>query len=87
MFTSKCHVSYNSFNSIKTSNKTLEEDPTPGDYDRLLETMSCLAAVKARQVATNAMFEPLKRTIELLKSYGQTVSQEILLLVEVRKSA
>ncbi|VDD79742.1 unnamed protein product [Mesocestoides corti] len=67
---------------IKTSNKALEEDPAPGDYDRLVGTMSCLGAVKARQSATDELFEPLKQTADLLRSYGQEVSQEIQLLIE-----
>ncbi|VDM35615.1 unnamed protein product [Hydatigera taeniaeformis] len=56
---------------IKSSTETLQDDPKPGDYDRLVEAMSCLGAVKARQSATDSMFEPLKETADLLKSYGQ----------------
>lgn len=47
--------------------------------------MSCLGAVKARQPTTDSMFEPLKQTADLLKSYGQEVSPETQLLIEVRK--
>ena len=32
--------------------------------------------VKERQTATNNMFEPLKQTIELLKSYGEEMPEE-----------
>ncbi|VDN98885.1 unnamed protein product [Rodentolepis nana] len=70
-------------NFIKTSGKNLEEDPSPGDYDRLIEIMSCLGAVKSRQANTDEMFEPLKRTVDLLQSYGQEVTPEILSLTEV----
>ncbi|VDK33899.1 unnamed protein product [Taenia asiatica] len=67
---------------IKNSTETLQDDPKPGDYGRLVEAMSCLGAVKARQPTTDSMFEPLKQTGDLLKSYGQEVSPETQLLIE-----
>ncbi|VDL18993.1 unnamed protein product [Hymenolepis diminuta] len=69
-------------NFIKTSDKSLEEDPAPEDYNRLIEIMICLGAVKSRQASTDAKFEPLKRTVDLLNSYGQEVTPEILSLIE-----
>ena len=45
-----------------------------GDQQGLVSIMGHLMAVKERQTATDEMFEPLKETIELLKSYGQEVS-------------
>uniref|UniRef100_A0A2K6Q0W4 Dynein axonemal heavy chain 17 n=1 Tax=Rhinopithecus roxellana TaxID=61622 RepID=A0A2K6Q0W4_RHIRO len=48
-----------------------------GDYDGLVEVMGHLMKVKERQVATDNMFEPLKQTIELLKTYGEEMLEEI----------
>ena len=39
--------------------------------------MGHLMAVKDRQSGTDNLFEPLKQTIELLKIYGQDMSEEI----------
>uniref|UniRef100_A0A452UE75 Dynein axonemal heavy chain 17 n=1 Tax=Ursus maritimus TaxID=29073 RepID=A0A452UE75_URSMA len=52
--------------------KTLKE----GDYDGLVEVMGHLMKVKERQGATDNMFEPLKQTIELLKTYGEEIPEE-----------
>ncbi|CAD7668337.1 unnamed protein product [Nyctereutes procyonoides] len=52
--------------------KTLKE----GDYDGLVEVMGHLMKVKERQAATDNMFEPLKQTIELLKTYGEEIPEE-----------
>ncbi|XP_021069297.1 dynein heavy chain 17, axonemal isoform X2 [Mus pahari] len=53
-----------------------------GDYDGLVEVMGHLMKVKERQVATDSMFEPLKQTIELLKSYGEEMPEEIYLKLQ-----
>ena len=47
-----------------------------GDYKALVEVMGHLFAVKGRQEETDTMFEPLKQTIELLKSYGQALPED-----------
>ncbi|XP_071429942.1 dynein axonemal heavy chain 17 isoform X2 [Pithys albifrons albifrons] len=54
-------------------NKPLEE----GDYDGLVEVMGHLGKVKERQAVTDSMFEPLKETIALLKSYGDEMPEQI----------
>ncbi|XP_078230912.1 dynein axonemal heavy chain 17 isoform X3 [Callithrix jacchus] len=48
-----------------------------GDYDGLVEVMGHLMKVKERQAATDNMFEPLKQTIELLKTYGEEMPEEL----------
>ena len=40
-------------------------------------------AVKERSTTTDAMFEPLKQSIELLKSYEQELSEETHTLLQV----
>nr|XP_048307819.1 dynein axonemal heavy chain 17 [Myodes glareolus] len=53
-----------------------------GDYDGLVEVMGHLMKVKERQVATDSMFEPLKQTIELLKTYGEEMPEETYLKLQ-----
>ena len=48
-----------------------------GDYDGLVNCMGHLIAVRDRQAATDEMFEPLKETIELLKTYNQEMPEEV----------
>lgn len=57
-----------------------------GDYDGLVQMMGHLMKVKERQVATDTMFEPLKQTIELLKTYGEEMPEETLLKLQVHSS-
>ena len=42
-----------------------------------------LLAIKDRQATTDVMFEPLKQMVELLKSYGQEMDDEIHKQIEV----
>ncbi|XP_041830036.1 dynein heavy chain 9, axonemal-like isoform X1 [Melanotaenia boesemani] len=48
-----------------------------GDYGGLVEVMARLHAVKERQNTTDAMFEPLKQTITLLKVYEQELPEVV----------
>lgn len=45
--------------------------------------MKHLGQVKDRQIATDEMFEPLKQTIELLKTYNQEMPDDVHQLLEV----
>ncbi|XP_028375908.1 LOW QUALITY PROTEIN: dynein heavy chain 17, axonemal [Phyllostomus discolor] len=53
-----------------------------GDYDGLVKMMGHLMKVKERQVATDTMFDPLKQTIELLKTYGEEMPEETYLKLQ-----
>lgn len=55
-----------------------------GDYNGLVAVMGHLMAVKDRQTVTDEMFEPLKQTIELLKTYGQEMPEEVHTQLQVR---
>lgn len=59
--------------------KPLEE----GDYEGLVAVMGHLAKVRERQEATDVMFEPLKETVALLKTYGDKMPEEIHLQLQV----
>lgn len=55
-----------------------------GDYSGLVGVMGHLLAVKERQNNTDAMFEPLKQTIALLKVYEQELPDVVYKQLEVR---
>ncbi|XP_062567134.1 dynein beta chain, ciliary-like [Saccostrea cucullata] len=62
---------------IKTTDAGLMKPVEEGDYNGLVECMGYLFAVKDRQATTDEMFEPLKQTIELLKTYEQELPEEV----------
>lgn len=62
---------------IKVADVGLTKEVKEGDYHGLVAVMGHLMAVKDRQAATDEMFEPLKQTIELLKTYGQELPEEV----------
>uniref|UniRef100_H3A2B2 Dynein axonemal heavy chain 9 n=1 Tax=Latimeria chalumnae TaxID=7897 RepID=H3A2B2_LATCH len=62
---------------IKVAEKGLNKKVEEGDYGGLVEVMGHLMAVKERQSTTDEMFEPLKETIELLKTYEQEMPDEV----------
>lgn len=68
---------------IKTAEKGLSQKVEAGDYNGLVEIMGHLLAVKERHGITDAMFEPLKQTIELLKTYEQPLPEEVYQQLEV----
>jgi len=68
---------------IKVTDKGLTKPVDEGDYDGLVECMEHLSAVKDRQANTDEMFEPLKQTIELLKTYEQEMPEEVHMQLQV----
>ncbi|XP_007535628.1 dynein axonemal heavy chain 17 [Erinaceus europaeus] len=83
-FMFKRHLSDHVTNSLsdleafmKVARQGLTKPLKEGDYDGLVEVMGHLMKVKERQQATDNLFEPLKQTIELLKSYGEEMPEEI----------
>lgn len=68
---------------IKIADVGLAEEVEEGDYDGLVAVMGHLMAVKDRQASTDEMFEPLKQTIELLKTYGQELPEEVHMQLQV----
>ncbi|NXH48679.1 DYH9 protein, partial [Dicaeum eximium] len=62
---------------IQTTEKGLNRKVEKGDYGGLVEVMGHLLAVKERHSATDAMFEPLKETTELLRAYEQQLPEEV----------
>ncbi|XP_005407434.1 PREDICTED: dynein heavy chain 17, axonemal [Chinchilla lanigera] len=83
-FMFKRHLSDHVVNSLtdleafmKVTRAGLTKPLKEGDYDGLVAVMGYLMKVKERQVATDGLFEPLKQTIELLKTYGEDLPEEI----------
>jgi dynein heavy chain len=68
---------------IKVTSQGLGVEVQEGDYDGLVEVMVHLVAIKDRQPNTDNMFEPLKRTIDLLCAYNQEMSDDVHQLLEV----
>ncbi|CAF1217238.1 unnamed protein product [Didymodactylos carnosus] len=74
------HVT-NSLNELEEfigkTDANLKRPIKEGDYQTLVEIMAHLAAIKQREPSTDAMFVPMKETIELLKSYNQELPEEV----------
>lgn len=62
---------------IREHDKGLSAPVKEGDIDALVVMMGHLMAVKDRQPTTDNMFEPLKQTLELLKSFQQEMPDEV----------
>ncbi|GCC26775.1 hypothetical protein chiPu_0005195 [Chiloscyllium punctatum] len=67
---------------IEIAEGGLRQKVEEGDLNGLIHVMGHLMAVKERQVTTNEMFEPLKQTIELLKTYEQELPEDVYRLLE-----
>ncbi|NXE57526.1 DYH17 protein, partial [Casuarius casuarius] len=63
-------------NFMKEANAGLTQPLSEGDYDGLVEVMGHLMRVKDRQATTDSMFEPLRETIALLRTYGEELPEE-----------
>ena len=68
---------------MRDKGRYLVRDVPEGNYAALVEMMGHLAAVREKAVIYDDMFDPIKQKIELLKTYGQEVSDEIYDKLEV----
>lgn len=69
---------------INETNAELSKPVKEGDLKALIQVMGYLKKVKERQVTTDIMFEPLKQTIELLKTYDVEMPEEVHTQLHVR---
>ncbi|XP_007888401.2 dynein axonemal heavy chain 11-like [Callorhinchus milii] len=67
---------------IRDTEKGFAKEVQDGDYVGLVEIMTHLMAVRDRQSTTDDNFESLKKTAELLRSYGQQVPEQIYAALE-----
>lgn len=61
----------------------LSDKVADGDYAGLVTIMGHLMAIRDRQISNEKHFKPLKSTVELLKSYGQQLTESIYTQLEV----
>lgn len=52
------------------------------DYETLVSIMAFLLQVKERAITTDAMFEPMRGTIDLLKYYDMDIPEEVNVLLQ-----
>ncbi|KAL1512674.1 hypothetical protein ABEB36_002231 [Hypothenemus hampei] len=69
-------------NFIKEAVAAMQVSLTEEDYDGLLKVMGYLFKVKERQVETDAMFEPLKQIMDLLKDYNVEFPEEVIVQLQ-----
>uniref|UniRef100_A0A667HU43 Dynein axonemal heavy chain 9 n=1 Tax=Lynx canadensis TaxID=61383 RepID=A0A667HU43_LYNCA len=62
---------------IKNTESGMLKKVEKGDFKGLVEIMGHLKALRERQNGTDEMFEPLKHTIELLKTYEQELPETV----------
>ncbi len=62
---------------IKEKDKHLVNEVKEGDFEHLVAMMGHLAAVREKTNTYDNMFDPIKKKIELLKSYGQEVPDDV----------
>lgn len=76
-------VSLNELQSfIEHANTMLQRQVKADDLSALIEMMTFLSQARARQEYTDDMAEPIKDTIELLKSYAYEVPQSIYAMLD-----
>ena len=62
---------------IKDKDKELVKEVKEGDYNHLISMMGHLGAVREKTAQYDNMFDPLKKKIELLKTYGQECPDDV----------
>ncbi|OAJ37788.1 hypothetical protein BDEG_21780 [Batrachochytrium dendrobatidis JEL423] len=62
---------------IRLNKKGLQDKIDEGDYDGLVSVMGLLHAVKHRTTNIDKMFEPLRKTVNLLRQFGVELPEEI----------
>jgi dynein heavy chain len=62
---------------IKEKDKTLVKEVKEGDFENLVAMMGHLGTVRDKMNQYDNMFDPIKKKIELLKSYDQEVPDDV----------
>lgn len=63
-------------NFVTEAKVTLVQDVEEGDLNKLIEVMGCIRDVRTRTETTDAMFEPLRNSVALLKKWNIPVGEE-----------
>lgn len=86
MLSFPCHSLTELDKFIKEAEVGVAQDLGNGDYDTLVSIMGHLVGVRERIHSTDAMFEPLKSTIALVKQYGDDLPETMHLKLQVKLS-
>ena len=70
---------------IKEKDKELVKEVQEGDYNHLISMMGHLGAVREKTVQYDTMFDPIKKKIELLKTYGQECPDDVYDKLQVKE--
>lgn len=68
---------------VKEKDKYLVNEVPEGDYKALTNMMGHLGGVRGKTEQYDGMFDPIKKKIELLKNYGQEVSDDVYTKLQV----
>ena len=69
---------------VREKDKYLVREVAEGDYKSLVDMMGHLGGVREKTNTYDNMFDPLKKKIELLKSYGQEVPDDVYEKLQVK---
>lgn len=62
---------------IKDKDRVLVKEVKEGDFEKLVSMMGHLGTVREKSLIYDNMFDPIKKKIELLKSYDQEVPDDV----------
>ena len=68
---------------IKEKDKMIVKEVEEGNYQSLTAMMGHLGGVRSNTEKYDGMFDPIKKKIELLKNYGQEVSDDVYTKLQV----
>ena len=71
---------------IKEKDKQLIREVKEGEYENLVKMMGYLGAVREKTAGYDNMFDPIKHKIELLKTYGQEVPDDVYDKLQVKNA-
>lgn len=80
---------YDSFNAqeleefIEMADEVMSQEIDKEEIGKLIEILSVLHQIEDRTMETDAMFEPLKDIVELLKSYGEEADNKVYTQVNI----
>ena len=69
---------------IKVKDVHLAKEVSEGDFAHLVAMMGHLGDVREKTAQYDNLFEPVKQKIELLKTYGQEVPDEVYEKLQVK---
>lgn len=65
----------------------LAKDVPPGNYERLVQAMDYLFQVRSRQEETDAVFDPLREMVLVLRKFGRQLDEDVVAKLETLPDA